>query len=184
MTLRMLLLLGAVALLALLTSWLSRQESGSERGQVRSQQLPDYFIKGFTTTMTDTAGRQSHRLKADSLYHYPADDRSVLAHPDITLIGTDNPDWHITAERGEITGDERQLMLNGNVLLQQPGDDALVMHTERLRVEPQRNYAETDAPVTVESASGTVHGIGMTVYGKEQRLQIHAAVRGTYVTAR
>lgn len=180
---RLLLLLG-IALLVIATSWLSQhQQREPGKTETAGKQLPDYFIKTFSSSMTDPEGRTNQRLNATTLYHYPDSDLSTLEQPDITVSDKDGSEWHATAESGELHGGkQRTLLLRDNVVLRQQGNEQVTLHTQWLRIESERRYAETDAPVTIDSDGGHVEGIGMNLYGDEQRLVVRAAVKGQYET--
>ncbi len=180
MTRRALLLLG-IALLVILTSWLSQRQWQPEKSGTESIAPPDYFIKGFSSTVTNEQGQISQRLDADTLYHYPDNDLTTLEQPNITVISEDGANWHATAEYGELNGgNERNLLLREQVVLRQQGNELLTLYTDWLRIESERRYAETDAPITIESAKGRIDGVGLNLYGKEQRLLVRSAVRGQY----
>lgn len=179
---RLLLLLG-IALLVIATSWLSQQQSEPGKIDNAGKQLPDYFIKTFNSTMTDPQGQTNQRLNATTLYHYPDNDLTTLEQPDITVTNEDGSQWHATADSGEMYGgEERSLLLRDNVVLHKLGEDKVTLNTQWLRIESERRYAETDAPVTIDSATGRIEGIGLNLYGDEQRLVVRAAVKGQYET--
>jgi lipopolysaccharide export system protein LptC len=177
---RLLLLLG-IALLVIATTWLSRQQIEPGKTEIAGKQLPDYFIKTFNSSSTDLQGRANQRLSATTLYHYPDNDLTTFTQPDISVSNEDSSQWHATADSGELYGGEqRSLLLQDNVVLRQRSDDPVTLHTQWLRIESERRYAETDAPVTIESAAGRIEGVGLNLYGDEQRLVVRSAVRGHY----
>ena len=181
MTRRMLLLIGLVALLALATNWLSRKSESRPPKSAAARHIPDYFIKGLESTVTDTTGRPSHQLRADALLHYPDDDTTELERPDITVLGNEKASrWHATAERGKVESQQHQILLVGNVRLKQYGSSKMSLQTDWLRINSEQHYAETRAPVTLQSAGTQLQGIGMKAYGDEQRLQLLSEVRGQY----
>lgn len=180
---RMLLLLGFVALLVVFTSWLSRKsEAPAPQGRAAAESLPDYFMRGIDSRITDREGNISHRLTAESLFHYPENDLSELEQPDVTILGENRTSWRATALSGRIEGDAQQLLLQGDVRLRQHGENELNLQTDWLQIDTARHYAQTDAPVTLEGPSTRVHGIGMQAYGDEQRLLLLSSVRGRYAT--
>jgi len=177
---RLFLLLG-IAVLVVITSWLSQRQEQPGKTGTATARLPDYFIKEFSSSVTDPQGRINQQLTANTLYHYPDNDLTILEKPDITASGEGKADWHATADNGELHGGEqRTLLLRDNVVLRQQGTEKITLHTEWLRIEGKRRYAETDAPITIESTTGHIEGIGMNLYGEEQRLLVRSAVRGQY----
>ena len=178
---RMLLLLIFVTLLFALTSWLShKSDAPSPQKTAAIQQLPDYFIRGLDSTITGEDGAPSHRLSADSLTHYPHTDTTELTQPALTIFERDRTAWQASAEHGTLVGGEEELLLRGQVQLNQRGDHRLDVLTEWLRIDIERQYAETDAPVTLTNPSSQLEGVGMQAYGEEQRLLLHSNVRGHY----
>lgn len=183
MTRRMLLLIALVTLLAIATNWLSQKSEKRPPKSTSAQHLPDYFIRGLNSTVTDKNGKPSHQLQAESLVHYPDDDVTELKHPDITVLGDEKASrWHATARQGKVEGKNNRILLQGDVNLHQSGDGELLLQTESLRIDSARHYAETDAPVTLHSAGTKLQGTGMKAYGDEQRLQLLSDVRGKYAT--
>jgi lipopolysaccharide export system protein LptC len=180
---RRLLLLFGIALLVIATSWISQQQDESGKTEITGKQPPDYFIRTFSSTVTDPQGRASQRLNATTLYHYPDNDLTTLEQPDITVTNKDGSQWHATADNGEMHGGEqRTLLLRDNVVLRKLGQDKVTLNTQWLRIESERRYAETDAPVTIDAPAGHIEGIGLNLYGDEQRLVVRAAVKGQYET--
>lgn len=178
---RMLMLLPLIILLVVLSSWLSyRSESPAPQRDQAAQQAPDYYLHGIEATVTGKNGRPSHTLKAESLLHYPDSDTTTLQQPVINVFRPKRSNWLIRAEQGEITGQEKQIMLRGSVRLQQRGETPLQLLTAWLRINPEEQYATTDAPVLLKSPATRVEGIGMQAYGKEQRMLLHSTVRGHY----
>ncbi len=176
----MLLLLVFVSLLVVLTSWLSRKsEKPSEQEQASARELPDYYLNGLNSTITGKNGQPSHRMTAASLTHYPESGTTELKQPDITVYGIHRGTWHATANAGTVEG-EQEIYLKGKVVLQQKGTQQLDLHTDWLRIDTAKHYAETDAPVRITSQSSRLQGIGMQVYGEQQRVLLRSAVRGQY----
>lgn len=183
MTQRMLLLIALVALLAVATSWLSRKSETAPPKSAAARHLPDYFIRGLESTVTDKNGRPSHQLRADYLVHFPDNDTTELERPDVTVLGdVKGSHWHATAVHGKVEGAQQQILLRGDVKLKQYGKNELDVQTDWLRIDSHRRYADTKAPVTLKSAGTQLHGIGMKAYGDEQRLILLSAVRGKYAT--
>lgn len=179
----MLLLIAFVTLLVVLTSWLSRKSGTPSPGETAAaNQLPDYYLHGLEATITGEDGSPRHRLKAETLRHYPDTDTTELEQPDVTVLGKGNATWHVRATRGTVETAAQQILLSGEVRLRQRGDNGMEMQTEWLRLDTARQYAETDASVLLKSRSARVQGIGMQAYGEQQRLLLQSTVRGRYVT--
>jgi lipopolysaccharide export system protein LptC len=181
MTRRMLLLLAFVALLVVVTGWLSRKSEIPAPGDSEAaRNLPDYFMRDIESLITDKSGRASHRLNAVALFHYPQGDLSKLEQPDVTVLSDTDGGWHASAVEGAYRGTLHELRLDGDVRVTQRGEREMRLLTETLTIDTQRNYAETAAAVTLEGPASRLQGVGMQLYGDEQRLLLLSEVRGRY----
>lgn len=180
---RMLLLILFVTLLFALTSWLThKSDTPSPQKTAAARQLPDYFIRGLDSMITGEDGIVSHRLSAESLVHYPENNTTELTRPKLNILDPDRTTWRATADYGTLEGDRQQLLLRGDVRLSQQSDKKLDVLTERLRIDIERQYAETDGSVVLKGPSTRLEGTGMKAYGEQERLLLLSNVRGHYET--
>lgn len=178
---RMLLLLTLIAILAAFTGWLSyRSSAPAPRPSSAAETLPDYYLNGLEAIVTNSSGKPSHRMTAESLTHYPADDSTTLQQPEVTVFSQQGERWLASAELGTMYAANDELLLSGAVRLESNGGRPLQLTTEWLRINTQQQYAQTDAPVVLQSAGARIEGIGMQAFGAEQRLLLNANVRGNY----
>ncbi len=182
---RRVLLLVLFALGALLLSnWLSRQaEDKRERREQVRRQIPDYFLTDFTATTMGPKGQPEYRLSAMRMEHYPDTDTAVLMQPRILLYGDGEANWHARADGGRVGPGGEVVYLNGNVEIHQPGETGSpprMLETEHIQIYPQKNYAETDAPVTITGPQTQIYGVGMRAYFVQQRLELLSEVTGTH----
>lgn len=163
------------------TSWLSRQTEQAHRAaETRPAHTVDYFLSQFSAIDMDESGHPRHRLDAAYMAHFPDDDTSELTAPRVTVFRPQAEPWRIQAARGRVEGGGDLIYLQGEVQLQRSGEDALELTTDDMRIWPDRQYAETDAPLTVTSARGTIEAVGMHGYLGEERLELLSGVKGTY----
>lgn len=179
-----LLILVLVVGLVAATSWLSQKsESPSKPADEETAGVADYFIRGFEGTVTGNNGRPTHYLKADYLVHYTDSNITELEKPDLTVYQEKGEKWHIQSELGRMQedGENDEVLLQGNVTLtQQTRQQPLKLSTETLLLYPERQYAETDSAVDIRAPGGHIRGVGMKVFGQEERLQLLSDIRGTY----
>lgn len=182
-----LLILGLVTLLVLATTWLSQKsEQPPPIAGPGAEDVADYFIRGFEATVTANNGRPSHYLKADYLAHYAGSDVTELEQPDLTVYRRPGEQWLVRASHGRMEGEGDEVLLRGKVLLtQRSQQQPLQLRTDKLLLYPGRHYAETDSAVDISAPSGRIKGVGMKVFGEEDRLLLLSDIRGTYdATAR
>ena len=181
---RLLLILSLVTLLVIATTWLSQtsDKPGPGAKQV-SAQIADYFIRGFDATVTATDGTPSHHMTSESVTHYAESGVVEMTQPRITVFRPQEEQWQVEAEQGRREGDGNLLTLRGNVLLTQKSrTQPLQVQTDELFIYPDTQYGETETPVTISSPNGRISGVGMKVYGEENRLLLLSDVRGRYET--
>ncbi|TDY01090.1 LPS export ABC transporter periplasmic protein LptC [Thiohalophilus thiocyanatoxydans] len=145
---------------------------------------PDYYLENFTATSMGENGVAKHRLVADYLEHYPDDDSVVIQQLTLDLFRQDLPPWTAQANQGVVYEQGERVELSGEVELHRPAtdhDEALTLLTEKLTVYPQREYAETDAAVTITSDSSETRAIGMQLDVAQGLLELLSDTRGTYV---
>jgi len=59
--------------------------------------------------------------------------------------------------------------------------EELTLQTEYLRVVPDRDWSDTDRPVTIVSAHNTVHAVGLEMDNKAHTLKLLSQVRSVNV---
>jgi len=177
-----LLIIALVILLVVATTWLSQKsEQPSPTVKTADEGIADYFIRDFEGTLTGQDGKPSQLLKANYLVHYADSDFTDMEKPSLTVYRGDGKQWLVTAERGRMESDGEEVQLTGGVTLSQRSkQQPIQLQTETLRLYPERHYAETDSAVDIRAPSGHIRGVGMKVYGEEDRLLLLSAIRGTY----
>lgn len=182
-----LLILALVTLLVIATTWLSQKsEQPTPVTRPDAKGVADYFIRGFEGTVTAKNGTPSHYMKADYLVHYAVSDITELEQPDLTVYRKAGEQWLVQALHGRMEGEGSEVLLRGKVILtQRSKQQPLQLRTNLLRLYPERHYAETDSAVDIRAPSGHIKGVGMKVFGEEDRLLLLSDIRGTYdATAR
>jgi lipopolysaccharide export system protein LptC len=86
----------------------------------------------------------------------------------------------LTAAEGESVEQGRLLRLTGGVRIYREGAEAAEIVTDNVEIRPEQGYAETAAPVTLNSAQGRVQAVGMQAFLEEERIILRSQVRGTY----
>lgn len=170
----------AIAGIAAASTWLSRQSRQPEPAAT-ARAAPDYFARDVVAVVTGADGRHQQQLRARRMEHLPDTDVLTLSAPHLTVYRDGRP-WQASAEQGRIaTGGER-VTLNGDVRLEQGGPRPLQLRTRTLQIYPERQYAETTAPLTLTSPEARVEAIGLEADMRRQKLTLLSNVRGVYDT--
>ncbi len=147
---------------------------------------PDYFIEGLKATVFNGNGSLHYRLASQRLDHYPDDNTLQLAAPVLRMFTEKQPPWIMIAEQGMVYDDGRRIHLNGAVDISQPGDarNRMQLLTRDLRIDTQRDYAETDAAVKLTRGYHQTTAVGMRANLRLGRVELLADTRGKYDVSR
>jgi len=145
----------------------------------------DYRVRGFEVVRMTSDGMPAHRLRATSLRHFTDDDTTELESPRLTVFQNDAPPWEVDALQAWMSADGSLILLTGDVVIERAGDSAnppTRLETRELRVQPRTDYAETDAPVRVETDLDRLDAVGMKAWLRPpSRLKFLSEVEATYV---
>ena len=146
--------------------------------------IPVYFSEGYNKLEMDEKGERKNSLIAEKLIHYKDDKVTELINPRMTTFNADASEWRIEADSGILSSDGKNLLLNGNVLINRdkvPGVRQVTVKTTNLRVKPAQNYAETDDWVEIIMPPDRTEGVGMQLYfAKPIHLKLLSFVKGRY----
>ncbi len=175
-------------LLAALTWWLERTVELAATGvQKRELKGADFRVENFSAVQSGPDGLPRYTLAARTMLHYPDDDSSHLADPVFTRLDAGSPPLYARADRGVVSDRGEHVYLTDNVRVVQadPGRRGpLTLATSSLHVEPDKDLARTDAPVTITDANTTVTAVGLELDARSRVLKLLSQVKGTYVPPR
>lgn len=174
-----------LAVVASLTSWWLyslQQDLPIHQVSIKAQ-LPDYTLKNFSSIHTDSDGQLKNHLKAQELWHYPNSNTELIT-PDILFYQQGAQLWHVQAERGEVAADNNDVWLLGQTVINRITDNPakrFEVRSQNLHVKLHEEFAETQAPSTLVSATSTTEATGMKIFMKQQRVELLSKVKGNYV---
>lgn len=172
-------------MMALITFWINQtvQEQGP-RIDGSNRHDPDYRLENFVTTQTDVNGKLRYVLAATEMKHYPDDDTTVLQRPKFTQFAVEKPYTQIQGLRGYVSSDGETVEFVDNVkVIRQatPEKGEMQLLTDKLTIEPDKDLATTQSPVTITQAPKTkVTGVGMVFDKKNQTMTLLSKVRVHY----
>ena len=176
-----------LAIMALISWWLVNLTGVDEvyRGQAPAHS-PDYFSKGYTKWEMNDLGTLKNKLLADEIIHYSDDSTTHMLNPVMFFHNEKKPPWIIKSESGILSGDGKDLLLNGKVTIDRAkaaGVTQLTINTSVLKVKPEISYAETNEWTELISPPNKTTGTGMKLTFVEPiHLQLLANVKGKYET--
>ncbi len=83
---------------------------------------PDYYMQNFVTIGVNKQGKK-YQISADSMVHYPIDDRALLENPHIIQYDASLNPKHIYAKTGWLYDNRSTVLLTGNVRVVQNQND-------------------------------------------------------------
>lgn len=175
--------LALAALLALLTFWLqgaANPDDPSRKADRRHD--PDYIIGTFTVRHFDTNGSIKQSLTAATMTHFPDDNSTQIATPDMVYY-TGTRATLLKADSAQLSHDNKQVFLRGNVRLIRPAlrDIPLtVMQTEVLTVFPDDDLAQGNQPVAISRGESLINGNSIHYNGRTSVTIMEGRVRGTF----
>lgn len=169
-------LVSLILVFAIATNFVLEHSDGSLPPAPMLQNDPDLYMLNATITQLDDDGNLQHTIKADRFTHFPLTDMTSLRAPVLQLFsGSKKPPWDITAKNGRLLSQsvyrEEVVELWDDVLAVRRTDDGHFtnIQTQSLTVYPEREYAETDQKVYIESNSGHSSAAGMQAFFQSRK---------------
>ena len=169
-----------MALLAAATFWLDRATQVEEGRDGKKRHDPDYIVDNFYVRRFDVDGALQHSLRAQKMLHYPDDDSTEVIAPNLTYHST--PPRFVSARTAWLDKDGKHARLDGNVRVIGEGEGErprTEIATSVLYVQPEDEFAHTDAPVTISQGLTTISGTGMETSNKTRVSVLFGRVKGT-----
>lgn len=186
---RTLIIIASILLVGIATNWLiskTEEDAVPEPGRGND---PDLYMKGAKITQFDEDGAPQHTLSAQRMTHFPLTDVTTLDVPNVLLFpaqSTGGP-WDIIASDGRLLPSSvlrnEIVELWDQVVAVKDEADFIHIQTESLTVFPERDFAQTDVPVSINSVtSHTTAGGGMRAWLADGRFELFASNEQRVVT--
>ncbi|MDR2451559.1 MAG: LPS export ABC transporter periplasmic protein LptC [Candidatus Accumulibacter sp.] len=175
--------LSLLLVLTLLTFWLryaTRLDEPNRDGKNRHD--PDYILSDIVLRKLDQEGLLKYTLRAAEVRHYPDDDTTDLARPNLVQSRKDGkPPITVSAERGHLSRDNERVDLYDDVRIYRPPAEnhkELTAAMDTLTVFPDDETAFTRSPVLITQGKSWVKGVGMQVDQKAQTYLLESQAVG------
>lgn len=129
---------------------LSRRESSTDVADTTLQQ-PAYYLKDAVITETEPDGSPKLRLIADRIEQQPKQRGFALDTVRVDYLRVPGKQWFLSADRGFMPEDSRQVQFAGDVELRPTeGPASTFLRTDELTIDTERNLAyTTTSPVAM-----------------------------------
>jgi lipopolysaccharide export system protein LptC len=118
-------------------------------------------------------------ITSEHTEHKPENDSSVMHEPRFQLYAEGLPDWHVSAQTGELFDHGKEVVLNQRVVVLS-ADQQTSLKTPQLRIFPNKKTAYTDKPVTLLNANGFTRSIGLEADFNKKIIVLLSHVKGQY----
>ena len=131
---------------------------------------PDLYMADATITQFTEDGSMKYQLAASVIRHFEREQVTRLSDPVLDLYNADRPPWHVSSVHGDIRkraspdlGEEEVVFLSEKVVLTHTAADGrhIRLSTPSMFVYPDRQYAETDQDVMIDTDVGRTRAVGM-----------------------
>jgi lipopolysaccharide export system protein LptC len=152
-----------------------------------SREGPDFVADTVTLTQFDAEGRATNRLLAETLSHFPSDDRIEVSRPRLVSLRPDQPQLDVRSQRALVEKGGERVVMTGNVVVSRAAGGAdeppMRMTTERLVALPDQEKYSTDVLADFERGGSRISSIGMDYDHLSRVVRFHSRVRGTVEAA-
>ena len=186
-----------------LTSYNPIAKAGPEEERI-DMDIIQSIAKNMLSQHYDKDGRVNYSFYAKEVVHLSHSDNQSTQHngsytrlsEPVIAFYQPTENWQVTAATGRVDEANQDIFLSGNVELQRIADGQRLasdasqsenagernarMTTETLLIKPQSKLAQTDSPVTITDGSSSLSAVGMTLDIEQQKLKLHAQVRGIH----
>ena len=154
----------------------------SKTEETRKETDPDFYMTDVDSIQYNLNGDPEYQLSSNEISHYPHNDITDITLPHIIMYQEDGSPWRLSALRGRILpgGDVVELWDEVQVKYEPLDDSPAQLTTESLRIFPDKEYAESDQAVMIETQQGTTTAIGLQADLKTNRMKLLKKVRGKY----
>lgn len=167
------------------TSWFTYFTDKPHTKLVTSAKVtPDAYMENVVALILDKQGKPSLKIVTPKLVHYAEKDTANLDSPELTLYRKSPTPWYINADTATTTDGVENVTFRENVVIHHAADDtnpATIIKTQLLYVYPNKQIAETPAPITLIQPGLKVSATGLNADMNTGNIKLLSQARGEYV---
>ena len=175
-------------LLLAATYWLNQQvQPLPPKPDSSKRHDPDFTISRLVATTLNEEGLPRFIMSAQKMVHYPDDDSTHLEEPQLSSLYTGRPAVYTSSRRGEVSSKGDEVFLRDEVKLIRAADASqseMTITTSYLHIVPDRDWADTDRPITLMDAHNTISAVGLQFNNKARIVKLLAQVRSQHEPAK
>ena len=147
------------------------QDSGAiELAKVNDESEPDVYGQNVSFNQLHADGSLHYRLRAKVIRQFNSEELTRMTSPELKLLNQQQPPWDIASNLGYI---RKRLAPNGSTeevvflredveLIQTRSDQGVItISSDSFYIYPDRQYAETDQDVMIDTAVGRTKAAGL-----------------------
>lgn len=144
---------------------------------------PDFYMQNFTLHNYNIDGELRYKANGESLIRYPKDDSMEIEKLKMQAYKKDKAPMHINANNARISNEGDHVLLTGAVDIHQAKlgpNDSLSIKTEKLFMDSQRDYMETNKAITIQTSKHRIQGVGLQAWLEYDKYRLLSRVRGKH----
>lgn len=144
-------------IIAIAVGWIY-QSNSSSLATGTALEIPkniDYFMTNFRYRSFDQSGQLDYQFESPYLEHYIKEDISRIEAP-VVLAYRQSDDWRVEADIGEMYHRSNTMQLSNNVVMQKMGADPMLVRSESILFEPDRDLLVSDQGLVIESSNARI----------------------------
>lgn len=134
----------------------------------------DLQMKGFVYTEVGE-GNSQWEVKAKTATYYKKQNLALFDQVQIKLTMSDGKVYLMTADKGQMLTDKKDIEIKGNVVITSDAGDKF--YTDYLNYSENERKFFTDAPVTMENKRMKIKGVGLTLFINKGQLNLSSMVK-------
>lgn len=143
---------------------------------------PQIIVEQTQLTHFNLSGTVAHQLQSEKLLSEEGDGLVYVSNPVIGIDPNRSDSWEAFSQRGTYNQQTKAMQMSGEVILirRQPEDDPITISTDVLNYYPDKNFAESDSPVIIETTGHKIETIGMSVDFAVSQYTLKSQVRSRH----
>ncbi|MEJ2309235.1 MAG: LPS export ABC transporter periplasmic protein LptC [Gammaproteobacteria bacterium] len=174
---------GLIVAITLLLHGMDKPAASRQYAAVKaSPEQPDIRIRRVRLLKTDEFGYHKFHLHADEVKHFLRKS-TELERLRLLVTSSEASDWIITAESGWMDAEDKQILLQGEVLVHQEQEDGndVTGITRDMIVDYPNSLAYSTAAATLLSGENMTSGTGMAIkFSTPSRIRLLSRVTATH----